>query len=424
MKRECFQGFECLVFSGLFSTILLNGFSPSAYSADVTNPNPKPLHDFSKTVNPWAIGEKQLEEAKKTITTSDEYIARDPKDPSNYINRADSYVQLMKPNEALQNAVKALSLSPKNKDLLAEAYCLRGQAQIQLKQYKAAIDSLNKSIVLAPDNGEAIYFRGMAKEMLGQLPEAIKDYQSADNLGFAPHMDIDFAPYMESLQSKIKLNWHPPKGSESKKTVMIFKIARDGSMRLSKISQSSGVPAVDAAAVAALKNAQPFDPLPKGAPKAVDIRFVFDYRVHGGGIGVAWDSEESKVKKKIAAAEAKKDEAGLVVAQLDLAEIDKRRGKYPEAIELCKQLIGKLEGRPEKQLERGKAFGQLGMVYSLQGKTDEAEAQFKKSLELLDNGSGYPNDSEVVEILTEYAKVLYKAKKIDEANKIYARLKK
>ena len=49
--------------------------------------------------------------------------------------------------------------------------------------------------------------------------------------GGAPGIDAlrepDFGPYMRELQRRIKLNWDPPKGNESKTVVLLFKIARD-----------------------------------------------------------------------------------------------------------------------------------------------------------------------------------------------------
>ena len=38
----------------------------------------------------------------------------------------------------------------------------------------------------------------------------------------------DFGPYMRELQRRIKMNWDPPKGNESKRVVLLFKIAKDG----------------------------------------------------------------------------------------------------------------------------------------------------------------------------------------------------
>lgn len=105
--------------------------------------------------------------------------------------------------------------------------------------------------------------------------------------GGAPGIDAlrepDFGPYMRELQRRIKLNWDPPKGNESKRVVLLFKIAKDGRLLSCKIHKSSGLPSADQAALKAVELTAPFRPLPgdfKG--QSIDIQFTFDYNVFGG----------------------------------------------------------------------------------------------------------------------------------------------
>ena len=104
--------------------------------------------------------------------------------------------------------------------------------------------------------------------------------------GGAPGIDAlrepDFGPYMRELQRRIKLNWDPPKGNESKTVVLLFKIARDGRLISCRVNKSSGLPSADQAALKAVELTAPFRPLPadfKG--QSIDIQFTFDYRVFG-----------------------------------------------------------------------------------------------------------------------------------------------
>jgi len=92
----------------------------------------------------------------------------------------------------------------------------------------------------------------------------------------------DFGPYMRELQRKIKMNWEPPKGNESKRVVLLFKIAKDGRLLSCRVFKSSGLPNADKAAQNAVHLAAPFKPLPpeyKGS--SIDIQFTFDYNVFG-----------------------------------------------------------------------------------------------------------------------------------------------
>lgn len=102
----------------------------------------------------------------------------------------------------------------------------------------------------------------------------------------APGIDAlkepDFGPYMRELQRRIKMNWEPPKGNESKRVVLLFKIARDGRLISHKVYKSSGLAVADRAAMHAVELTAPFKPLPpeyKG--DSVDIQFTFDYNVFG-----------------------------------------------------------------------------------------------------------------------------------------------
>ena len=92
----------------------------------------------------------------------------------------------------------------------------------------------------------------------------------------------DFGPYMRELQRRIKMNWDPPKGNESKRVVLMFKIAKDGRLLSCSVFKSSGLPNADKAAINAVQATAPFRPLPaefKG--QSIDIQFTFDYNVFG-----------------------------------------------------------------------------------------------------------------------------------------------
>lgn len=92
----------------------------------------------------------------------------------------------------------------------------------------------------------------------------------------------DFGPYMRELQRRIKMNWDPPKGNESKRVVLLFKIAKDGRLLSCSVYKSSGLPNADKAALNAVRLTAPFKPLPaefKGS--SIDIQFTFDYNVFG-----------------------------------------------------------------------------------------------------------------------------------------------
>ena len=96
----------------------------------------------------------------------------------------------------------------------------------------------------------------------------------------------DFGPYMRELQRRIKRNWHPPRGNESKKVVLLFKVSRDGRLLRLNVNKSSGLSDADDAALEAVKMSAPFRPLPPEYQGSdIDIQFTFDYNVFSVGGG-------------------------------------------------------------------------------------------------------------------------------------------
>jgi TonB family protein len=90
-------------------------------------------------------------------------------------------------------------------------------------------------------------------------------------------------PYLADLQRRIKRAWFPPKGNESKRIVVLFKIHHDGSLSNLRIEHSSGVQVADLAALTAVKNAAPFRPLFPEKKDIEGVEFTFDYNVFNGG---------------------------------------------------------------------------------------------------------------------------------------------
>jgi len=96
----------------------------------------------------------------------------------------------------------------------------------------------------------------------------------------SPTKDIDFSNYMEALQKQIKRHWFPPKVGKTSNAKAKFRINRDGSLGPNvEMRIFSGIRKFDDAAVLAIENAAPFEPLPEGSPEFVEVEFTFNYNV-------------------------------------------------------------------------------------------------------------------------------------------------
>lgn len=130
-----------------------------------------------------------------------------------------------------------------------------------------SFNPLNTSSLLFNANARAI-------EINNNNQQKSQSINKADN--------VDFRPYMRRLQRRIKRNWEPPKGSETKKVVVLFKIGKDGSLLSSEIFKTSGDKAADKAALMAIAISAPYEPLPKTyTEESIDIQFTFDYNIIG-----------------------------------------------------------------------------------------------------------------------------------------------
>jgi len=86
------------------------------------------------------------------------------------------------------------------------------------------------------------------------------------------------AAYQKAAAGKVLATWKAPAGAPvGKKTVLLAQIARDGTLAGLRDHMSTGFKPWDDAAVAAVKAAAPFAPLPKSWPHpTMEVHFHFE----------------------------------------------------------------------------------------------------------------------------------------------------
>ena len=95
-----------------------------------------------------------------------------------YYNRGNAYFSLGKFEEAIQDYNKAIDLNP-NDDL---SYSNRGNAYFSLGKFEDAIQDYNKAIDLNPNDDSAYFNRGTAFTNLSNYEKAINDFNKAIDL--------------------------------------------------------------------------------------------------------------------------------------------------------------------------------------------------------------------------------------------------
>ena len=88
---------------------------------------------------------------------------------------------------------------------------------------------------------------------------------------------INFQPYMDEMQSRMKKTWEPVDTSKSGKIIVSYKVMKNGEIKDIKILNSDAGEENDKSVMEALKMVSPLPPLPmsfKG--ESVDVNFTFD----------------------------------------------------------------------------------------------------------------------------------------------------
>lgn len=97
-----------------------------------------------------------------------------------YLKKGNAQLDLKNYKDALTLLNKAIELDSES----GEAYAYRGMAKYHLKDYKGAVEDFDLALNLIPDYGEVYDLRGVAKAELGNKAGACEDWNKAFELGF------------------------------------------------------------------------------------------------------------------------------------------------------------------------------------------------------------------------------------------------
>jgi tetratricopeptide (TPR) repeat protein len=109
---------------------------------------------------------------REAMADFDRAIALDPRCADAYAARAHLHNFYGDYNEAFEDANRALELDPK----LFEAYRERAMVYLDRENAAQAIADFDRSLQLRPGQPDTLYWRGVAKEMLGDLDGAQQDF--------------------------------------------------------------------------------------------------------------------------------------------------------------------------------------------------------------------------------------------------------
>jgi protein TonB len=92
--------------------------------------------------------------------------------------------------------------------------------------------------------------------------------------------DFPYAWYIQAIHRKIQERWDG-RAIDGRQPEVFFEIGGDGQLRGVEVRTTSGNPAYDQLAMRAIRDANPFPPLPTGFGKPtlkVGLQFIYDAR--------------------------------------------------------------------------------------------------------------------------------------------------
>jgi TonB family protein len=108
---------------------------------------------------------------------------------------------------------------------------------------------------------EALTFTEKRIQMRKELMEARPTPGTGEAIEHESVYPNPWTPFMNDLQKRILQQWHPVSGHEGDRTVVTFKVWKDGGVTDLKVIHPSGTPKVDEETIRAVKSAAPFSKL-------------------------------------------------------------------------------------------------------------------------------------------------------------------
>ncbi len=153
------------------------------------------------------------------------------------------------------------------------------QRGVGVKPYQKAFENIEASVV-AGEREESI------KPRLDSLAIAIERQFTVQDSSMATNTSMKdgvWHPYTTELVRRLRTNWHPPSSQSDSRVVVMFDLMKDGTLTKCKVTQSSGIPKIDQAALKAVADTTPYKPWPadsavKKNENAVSFQQTFEAR--------------------------------------------------------------------------------------------------------------------------------------------------
>jgi TonB family protein len=221
----------------------------------------------------------------------DEAIKIDPGNADAFNKRGNLYWSKFEDDRAFQDFSDAIRIAPR-----AEYFLNRGDKYSLLGDDDRAISDFDQAITLNSQLAVAYRYRGAAYSRKNDFARAMQEYDRSVQIdprsavlfnkrllhdADAEHVK-DVAGYGRMLVARSVIQRRYPrlavKGHTEGAVMLLFTVNRRGSVTTAQIVSSSGSPVLDEEALAMIKRAQPFPPLPDRKAKH-DFQLPVRFRI-------------------------------------------------------------------------------------------------------------------------------------------------
>jgi TonB family protein len=267
--------------------------------------------------------------------------------------------------------------------------------------------------------------------------------------------------YMNKVREKISHSWRSPEVSTKCKVTISFLIEASGKIKTASLKKSSGNKIVDDAALAAIKRAGPFDPLPEvwksgygveytlaAGPKSDIEHYKFndvslpdgDFNISRSGFKLKPLEYNKKIEHqlqdrkwsledKLKSLQTKLDSASNPQAKsnvlTEMGKVNLELHHFEQAVKALTEASEIESGIDANSVKYALTLRDLAEAHRQNSEMDKACLSYQKCIDILknkgtDNGA---NLKDLKDSMTGYAKTLYKQNKVKEGDAIYAEIK-
>ena len=306
---------------------------------------------------------------------------------------------------------------------------------------------------------------------IGQLPPMPKSAKNGMTLEYTflagnrnQTNKADNEAYINAFSRKVNSSWRNPKVDRDYKVTVAITVDKTGKLVKAEITKPSGNKVVDDAGVNAAKLAQPYPPMPASLSDKMTINFTFqagpgkdvvnkmqfngvplpqgDYQISAGGAQLRPLDVDTAINRKLQERKAQAQDRMLTLKS-KLAQEESKSGAqsvqaakaqhavancavelhdYKEAEAAFKAALPPIEADPAQAAEFQLLLADFAQMYATTARLKEADPLLSRACELGKTSEAI-DPAKQRKVMEDYARLLYKLGKTQEADALYKQLR-